>query len=260
MGWIVVIALGLAGCQLFPGAQPAMTTLPQADEGQLVLHTDFELSPDHRLLREVKAERGDICRVLDMPPSDEPIHVHLFEQEETYRQFVARHFPDVPQRRAFFLETDTRLAVFAIWSDRVSDDLRHELAHGYLHASVPNLPLWLDEGLAEFFEVPRGQQGLNVPHVELLASMIENDWRPDMSQLERLKTAGEMQQHHYAESWAWVHFLLQTEPERRELLCSYLETLRTDGSAPPLSEKVQGLVEGPEAALTEYLLALQKGL
>ena len=74
-------------------------------------------------------------------------------------EYLTRNFPSVPSRRAFFLETDTRLAVYAHWSDRVAEDLRHEVAHGYLHSVVPGLPLWLDEGLAEYFEVPRGQNG-----------------------------------------------------------------------------------------------------
>ena len=56
----------------------------------------------------------------------------------------------VSHRRAFFVETDTQLSVYAQWGDRVAEDLRHEVTHGYLHAVVPNVPLWIDEGLAEF--------------------------------------------------------------------------------------------------------------
>ena len=77
------------------------------------------------------------------------------------RSFFRDRYPDFPKRRAFFVETDTQLAVYAQWGDRVAEDLRHEVAHGYLHAIVPSIPLWLDEGLAEYFEVPRGQNGLN---------------------------------------------------------------------------------------------------
>ena len=127
-------------------------------------------------------------------------------------QFLLRHFPSVPSRRAFFLETDTRLAVYAHWSDRVAEDLRHEVAHGYLHAVVPGLPLWLDEGLAEYFEVPRGTNGLNRPHVDLLSDMMQHDgWRPNLERLEQLTDAAEMDQRDYAEAWAWVYFLLHSD-------------------------------------------------
>ena len=47
------------------------------------------------------------------------------------------------------METDTRLTVYAYWGDRVAEDLRHEVTHGYLHTMVPHVPLWLDEGLAQ---------------------------------------------------------------------------------------------------------------
>ncbi|GIT30210.1 MAG: hypothetical protein Ct9H300mP1_22560 [Planctomycetaceae bacterium] len=33
------------------------------------------------------------------------------------------------------------------------EDLRHEFTHGVLHSSLKRVPLWLDEGLAEYFEV-----------------------------------------------------------------------------------------------------------
>ena len=142
-------------------------------------------------------------------------------------EFLKQNFPNVPSRRAFFLETDTRLAVYAHWSDRVAEDLRHEVAHGYMHSVVPRIPLWLDEGLAEYFEVPRGQGGLNRPHVDLLSDMAEQEhWRPNLPRLEKLTDAAQMDQRDYAESWAWVYFFLNSPPERREVLTDYLAHLR----------------------------------
>ena len=186
--WIVAagIAAGWSGCRGLP--RPAvLPTEHEVPAEQLVFHSDFDLPNDHRLVRELTAERSHICDALDLPPSTEPIDVYLFRDAEMYGQYLARHFPLVPSRRAFFLETDTRLAVYAHWSDRAAEDLRHEVAHGYLHAAVPNLPLWLDEGLAEYFEVPRGRGGWNQPHLDLLSDMIEhNGWQPDLERLERL--------------------------------------------------------------------------
>ena len=66
-------------------------------------------------------------------------------------------FPDFAERRAVFLKSDTRLMVLAHWHDGLGEDLRHELIHGYLHAEFNWLPLWLDEGLAEYFELPAAE-------------------------------------------------------------------------------------------------------
>jgi hypothetical protein len=184
--------------------------------------------------------------------------VYLFRDADAYSKFLSQYFPGVPPRRAFFLKTDTRLAVYAHWSDRVAEDLRHEVAHGYLHAAAPGLPLWLDEGLAEYFEAPRGQAGLNRPNAELLADMREHmDWQPNLARLELIKDTAQMDQRSYAEAWAWAYYLLQSGPERRELLTNYLREVSSRGTAGPLSARLKRAHLEPERTLAEFLAELQ---
>jgi hypothetical protein len=255
----------VGGCRSFqrPIGLPQAMKLPDAHQvrvGQLIVHSDFELPADHRLIRELTAERDDVYRTLNLEPSNEPIEVYLFRDPERYQEYLLRNFPNVPSRRAFFLETDTRLAVYAHWSDRVAEDLRHEVAHGYLHAALPSLPLWLDEGLAEYFEVPRGQSGLNRPHVDLLADMAGHEnWRPNLARLEKLSDAAQLDQRDYAESWAWVYFFLNSPPERREILTNYVAELRMRGAGEPLSARLAALSVQPERPMVEYLSELKRG-
>lgn len=202
---------------------------------QLVVASNFPLPSRHRLLEELRTERALVCETLSLPSSDEPIYVYLFQTAHEFRAHARAHFPGVSDRRAFFVETDTRLTVYAYWGDRVAEDLRHEVAHGYLHSVVRNLPLWLDEGLAEYFEVPRGYHGFNAPHAELLLNSQVLGWKPDLRRLEALRDAAEMKQLDYAESWAWMHWLLETTPERQAFLRQYLKRLREQGAAEPLS-------------------------
>jgi hypothetical protein len=248
----------LTSCRGVPQRAP----LPAAHElrvGQLVFHTDFELSPDHRLVRELVDERDYIGSTLGLPSTNEPIEVYLFRDADRYREYLFRTFPTVPTRRAFFMETDTQLAVYAHWSDRVAEDLRHEVAHGYLHAVMPGLPLWVDEGLAEYFEVPRGLNGLNQFHVDLLSDMAEHTgWRPDLKRLETLTDAAQLQQRDYAESWSWVYFMLHSPPERRAILTDYLADLRARGAVEPLSVRLAALNAEPERPLAQYLATLKR--
>lgn len=224
-----------------------------------MIHSDFDLPRDHRLLRELSALRADIAHLLELPLSQEPVHVYLFGSPIAYESFLEKRFPKLPRRRAFFVETDTELTVYAHWGERIAEDLRHEVAHGYLHGVVDNLPLWMDEGLAEYLEVPPGWQGLNRPHVELLMEELRApSWRPDLARLERIGSAADMTQRDYAESWAWIHWLLNSTPARRELLRSHLHGLRTTGQAPALSQ-VLAQAE-PQAALDQLLLAHLQGL
>jgi hypothetical protein len=123
---------------------------------------------------------------------------------------------------------------------------------------VPGLPLWLDEGLAEFFEVPRGNGGLNRPHVELLSDMMQHDgWQPNLTELEQLAHAGQMDQRHYAEAWAWVYFLLDSDAQSRQLLVSYIADVRAHGRAEPLSVRLAAKYVEPERTLAEFLTGVK---
>jgi hypothetical protein len=258
----MILAIAAASCRGLPLARelpvPESSSELQPPAQQLVFHTDFQLSNDHRLVRELLAERDDVATTLGLPPSEEEIHVHLFRDADAYRNFLAQHYPGAPARRAIFIETDTQLNVCAHWSDVVAEDLRHEVAHGYLHASVPAIPLWLDEGLAEYFEVPRGHNGLNRPHLNLLADLAEhNGWRPNIERLEKLTSTNDMQQSDYAEAWAWAYFLLKSTAERRKLLVDYLAELRDEGAIGPLSARLKTHQVDPHSALTDYLVTLR---
>jgi len=217
--------------------------------GQLVIHADFPLAGHHRLVRELEEMRTDVSQELGLPISDETVHLYLFENPARYEAFAAARFPGFPARRAFFVETDTTLSVFAAWQDRVAEDLRHETTHGYVHAVVPAIPLWLDEGVAEYFEIPRSTQGRHEAHLAHLSGRIlEGTWQPSLPRLEALETAGAMSQDHYAEAWCWVHWLLSTTPERRTLLQDYLADVRRDPATAPLSVRLVRAEPGDLAA------------
>lgn len=255
---VAFVSLLLVGCSSVPHG-PSLPVRHSIVRDQLVVYSDFPLPPRHRLLNELAAQRSGLSAKLQLPVSDEPIHVYLFESDATFQDFIGEHYPDFPDRRAFFVETDTRLAIYAQWGVRTAEDLRHEVSHGYLHAALPGLPLWLDEGLAEYFEVPRPQQGLNRPHAEQLVARIEQgDWRPNMKRLESIGSAADLTQLDYAESWAWVYFLLETNGERRELLREYLRSLREEGNVPPLSERIGELDSDPDGTLAEYVRSLRR--
>jgi hypothetical protein len=273
MRWMLILLAGqllCAGCRGLPQPitlsppvkAPESSKLPDAYKtpvGQLVFYSDFPLPADHRLVRELTAERDYLNQTLGLAPSNEPINVYLFQDAGRYQEFLKRNFPNVPSRRAFFLETDARLAVYAHWNDRMAEDLRHEIAHGYLHSSLPSIPLWLDEGLAEYFEVPRSQDGLNRPHVDLLSDMAQQEnWRPNLPRLEKLTEAVQLDQRDYAESWAWVYFFLKSPPERREVLTHYLALLRSRGGSEPLSVRLAALEIEPGEPLAHYLASLKQ--
>lgn len=259
MLWAAVAAgaLSCAACKQFAARQTELPAQEIIYHDQLVVYTDFKLAADHRLLEELAAERRELLSTLAMPPTDEPIHVYLFETNEAFREFIARFYPTFPERRAFFMQSDTRLAVYAHWGDRIAEDLRHEVAHGYLHSVIPHLPLWLDEGLAEYAETPPGTHGMNLPHVQLLTNEIfRNGWRPNLERLELLDNTSQMTQTEYAEAWAWVHWLLESDPALRTFLQSHLGDLRERQAGPALSARIRERSSQPEVLLCDHVLRL----
>lgn len=257
---ILLLVLALGGCA---GGLASRLTLPERNtvvRDQLVIHGDFPLSAHHRLFDELTIERTELCRRLTLPCSDEPIHVYLFETPERFQGFMRLRHPEFPDRRAFFIETDAQLSVYAQWGDRMAEDLRHEVSHGYLHAVVPEAPLWIDEGIAKFFEVPRSQRGLNRPLLDRLLVRIETEhWQPNLRRLEQFPSDYNMTQDDYVEAWIWVHFLMESRPEYLELLRAYLADLRRDGPTPPLSARFVTRIQQPNAALLEHIGRLKSG-
>jgi len=102
---------------------------------------------------------------------------------------------------------------------------------------------------------------LNRPHVRLLLTRSTRDgWKPSLERLERLQSAGDMKQEDYDEAWAWVHWMLDTDPAKRELLFNYLATLKKYGSAEPLSLTVRQASTNPELDLVTHLQTLAPSL
>jgi hypothetical protein len=257
----ILIALAIlvasGGCMNKWAGQLTLPNQYTAVRQQLMVHSDFPLPEHHHLLESLSAQRIDLARRLGLPESDEPIHVYLFESNERFKGFMRIHYPELPDRRAFFVETDTRLCVYAQWGDRLGEDLRHEATHGYMHSVVQNLPLWLDEGLAKYSEAPLGQHGLNRVQLDLVCAMIQQGaWQPDLRRLEQIAPTRDMDLHEYAESWAWVHFLLESRPEYLELLQAHLAGLRREGSAEPISARLARANAQPEQALLEHIRSL----
>ncbi len=234
-----------------------MLRLPDSNQvirDQLVIQSDVRLPARHRLLDELVAGREDLCQKLRLPTSDEPISVYLFKAEGDYRAFMEDQYPGFPGRRAIFVKNDTTLKVFAFWGERVGEDLRHEVTHAYIHSVVPNVPLWLDEGLAEFFEVGRGRHGVHPAHVAALADAYKTrTWLPNLRHLEELENSEEMTELEYAESWLWTHFLLESTADNLKLVQDQMARLRMTAEAEPLAAQIDKHLPDAANQLVEHL-------
>ncbi|MCA9056798.1 MAG: DUF1570 domain-containing protein, partial [Planctomycetaceae bacterium] len=152
------------------------------------------------------------------------------------------------------------MAVYAHWGDQVLVDLRHEYTHGLLHAAVGNVPIWIDEGIAECFEVGmETPAAVNPEHLGRLAQASRLGWQPNLKRLERLEQVNDMQSEDYQEAWAWVHYLLYEAPGGRELLSQYLNQLRRGELPTEISQRFGTQLAASEAQLANYVSRLGNG-
>lgn len=207
--------------------------------GPFVVRAEFPLSGLHGLLRELSQLQNDLQQSLSIPPAREPIEVYLFRDKRSYTRFLQQHLPDVPYRRALYIKKRGPGKVLACWSRELATDLRHECTHALLHAVLPMVPLWLDEGLAEFFEVPREKRAFDNPYLRGLQWNVKLGMVPRLESLEKKGDLSEMGRAEYRDSWAWVHFMLLGPKPARDELAGYLADIRA--STPPglLSRRLQ---------------------
>lgn len=245
-----------SGCQFSRHSRGAIG-LPanySVKSDQLLMLSDFKLPKDHPLIKDLQTLRHQVFETLDLPYEKRTVTVYLFENKSIYRQYLQIHYPDLPSRRAYFLQMGDELAVYTYWGERIQEDLRHEYTHGLLHSTMKEVPLWLDEGLAEYFEVAGPSPGkLHPQYAPKLHQLISENWQPNLERLESITRFDELSRADYRESWGWVHHLLHHSPETRELLLGYVRDLQTKEP----EEKILSLsrrLEEQSSAYNERLL------
>lgn len=257
---LVCAAAGLCGCQSTPKTtfsteRPSHHTVTNE---HFVIHSDVQLDADNALISELKSVREQVFETLHLPEQRQSIDVYLFGDEASYRFYMHTTWSDLPPRRAYFVGTSRELAVYSFISPQVLDDLRHEFTHGLLHATLQSVPLWLDEGLAEYFEVNPSTPGtVNAAHLEELKTAKAENWSPNLYRLEMISDFRDLTARDYAECWAWVHFLLNSSDESTSVLMTYLEGLRTAKLPKRMLGSLEDAVPTYANDLTQHITGLQ---
>ncbi len=226
-----------------------------ADEriaGPFTCHADFSLDEHPSLLAELEQLQRDVTRTLGIVESREPVHLHLFARKSTYQSYLQAYFPNLPYRRAMFIKARGPGMVFAYRSGDFEVDVRHESTHALLHASLPMVPLWLDEGLAEYFEVPPDERAFDSPHLLGVKWSARLGIIPQMERLEKIRELAEMDSAEYRHAWAWVHFMLHGPPEARDELVRYLADIQAHAPPGRLSERLRRRLPDLDQRLAEH--------
>ncbi|NLF70110.1 MAG: hypothetical protein GX575_13805 [Candidatus Anammoximicrobium sp.] len=220
--------------------------------GQFLCHADFPLMPYRPLLDSMPTLERDLIQALALRPSREPIYVFLFHTKQTYQSYLRQYFPDAPSRQALFIKDRGLGMIFAHVGDAFELDLRHECTHALLNAILPVTPLWLDEGLAEYFEVAAEERAGGNPHGKYVKFSAYLGQIPGLEELEQLRDVSQMTRTRYRHAWAWVHFLLHGPPEAREELRRFLADLQALTPPGLLSRRLRQRLPDLDARFAEH--------
>jgi hypothetical protein len=248
-GWLAVI-LPLAAVSAIGDEQNRWPDERQA--GQFLCHADFPLASHQPLLDELTQLQQDLQLKLGSPPPREKMHFFLFRAKDTYQSYMKEYFPKVPYRRALFIKARGPGMVFAYQGADFEIDVRHECTHALLHTWLPQVPLWLDEGLAEYFEAPREKRVRQNPHHAIVQVAVASAQLPRLEELETLDALDEMGRDEYRDAWAWVHFMLHGPREAQEELQRYLQDLYQGSDAGRLSQRLRRRIPDLNRKMAEH--------
>ena len=193
-------------------------------------------------LREVAVKfegfREVLGRLLDerLTQSPVPTVVIVFRSESSFGPFMPTYQGKRVQVAGLFVPRRD-VNFIAMMVGRRDDGLRvvfHEYAHLIVSNSGMRLPVWLSEGLAEYystFELERGREAVIGrvidSHLELLSRR-----RPmplpellGVTHDSSMYNEGDRRSVLYAQSWALTHMLLKTDANRQKQLQAYMNEI-----------------------------------
>jgi hypothetical protein len=220
------IGLGAAAVLLAGATRAGADDVPWVDTrqvGPFTFQATFPLAAHDRFFAELPELQRELTRTLGIAPAKTPIYVYLFADEDQYRAYKDRHFPRVPFRPALYILEGGSPGVYTYRKPDLEIDVRHECTHALLHSALPVVPLWLDEGLAKYFEVPAHRRAFDHPYFDdlkwkwsLRLGMVRS-----IESLEERHDLTEMDAADYRFAWAWVHFMLHGPEEAHRALVNY---------------------------------------
>ncbi len=255
-----LLLVGWAGCAALDRGQTLVPTKHQVRTGPFIVYSNSPMSENPPAVRCLQTLERDIARELGLRPAADvtPIEIYVLDNRPDFDHFLKFYYPELPPRRAFFLAKGTQRVVYTYASPRLEEDLRHEATHALLRGAYGDLPLWLDEGLAEYFETDLGRSDAARPRLESIAADLRGHWSPNLERLESLTDIRQMTQRDYREAWGWVHLMLNGPEPGKSILMGYLSQAdRAETKARLRPRLAEAKIE--EGRLVRHFKALQAG-
>lgn len=175
-------------------------------------------------------------------PRAQDFEIVIYGDQATFRSYQRKVAPRLENPIGFYNSATNRISAMAVPDERALLGLiTHECSHAVSASNGRYLPIWLNEGLAEYFsrmqlygltaEIPVSRHWLSV-----LRRRSYQDRPPDLAEhINALPPAWQRangpDNHSYALSWSLVYFMMGSD-QGRELIHALLK--RAEASSRPL--------------------------
>ncbi|MEK6258285.1 MAG: hypothetical protein AABP62_06655 [Planctomycetota bacterium] len=223
-----------------------------------LIRSEFALRDVAELVSDLGDLQADVERLLKLKCEPREIQIHLFRSRSSYNDYLSKRVPDGTKRQALFVQGTDAGRVYAYrqaYRQRDLDtDVRHETTHALLHTALPYVPIWLDEGIAEYFEASPGLREKHHPHRgELQRAIRFFGWKPGIEKLEAEREMLGMNDKDYRDAWGVIHFILHGPPAAREALAAYFEEVQSGKAPTPLSQHLRRRIPNLDREIVEHL-------
>lgn len=208
-----------------------------------------------------------------------PVHVYLFQDQA---QMAAYRYGAAENLEAFFVPGDGRFFL-VVYGDGEApggiSSLFHEYVHAHLAANLPNVPLWVNEGLAQYFSFMRlGREFIEFGLIPQFAADFMRVYfaKEPLLSVEILfamntrsgayRNPNPNQMRLYIQSWVLTHQFLSGSAEDRARYERFLQKMRA-GTRPRVAfgeefpeERWPKLLEGLRGHVEESRLAAPRRL
>jgi Flp pilus assembly protein TadD len=229
-------------------AAPAQALPSQKDPWIEVRSTNFTLfsNASEKDTRQVGADLERLRDALaQLSPglalqSPNPTWIFVFRNADALKPYLRLYQGSPTTAGGYFLSAGQANYVAVDGNPRGNQTgiVYHEYLHYLARNNYGDLPLWLHEGLAEYystFRVTKDEARIGLPIAEHVFWLRKNDWIP-LAQLFAVEQGSQEYNEtsrrgaFYAESWALTHYLLSGSPERRRQVAELVRL--TKGGAP----------------------------
>jgi len=227
----------LAGCaNSFPRAT--------VQGAHVALHSDLSDVEAAEIAKTADRTVEDVAAALGLTPPDIRAAVYLFDWRCALRSFLERECPERAYAAGACFQTQTGFVVAVSRRWRRRDTLvllRHELAHFVIASHFHDVPPWIDEGLAVYFEAgpPFGEVRRN--YLKTVTSLLRRRPGNVLAGLVSIPAGKRMSRDEYAAAWGLVHYLMNRRADGASLIRRYLAVVRSGADAAAQFAEVFGV-------------------